>query len=38
MSQFQIKNRPIGDKSGKAVQHISFEASVVNEFEYKLNL
>jgi len=28
----------VSDKTGKAVQHITFDALVVNEFEYKLNL
>ena len=32
------QNRPVSDKTGKAIQHITFDATVVNEFEYKLNL
>lgn len=30
--------RPVSDKTGKAIQHITFDALDVNEFEYKLNL
>ncbi|CAF0842281.1 unnamed protein product [Brachionus calyciflorus] len=33
-----VVTKPISDKSGKAVQHITFDASIVNEFEYKLNI
>lgn len=33
-----VVSKPITDKSGKAVQNIRFEASLVDEFEYKLNL
>ena len=32
-----IFQRPVSDKTGKAVQHNTFDASVVNDFEYKLN-
>jgi hypothetical protein len=35
---FSLTLRPIGDKSGKAIQNIKFDANDVNEFEYKLNL
>ncbi len=31
-------SKPISDKSGKAVQNITFDSGDINEFEYKLNL
>lgn len=30
--------KPTSDKTGKAIQHITFDASIINEFELKLNL
>ncbi len=33
-----VVSKPVSDKTGKAVQHITFESLYVDEFEYKLNL
>ncbi len=33
-----VVSKPVSDKTGKAVQHITFESIYVDEFEYKLNL
>lgn len=33
-----VISKPVSDKTGKAVQHITFDSAHVDEFEYKLNL
>jgi hypothetical protein len=30
--------RPTADKTGKAIQHITFDDITINEFEFKLNM
>ena len=37
-ASFQTNYRPVADKTGKAIQHLSFDATIVNEFEFKLNM